>query len=145
VQSSLQEAGKYNITEHVLPGIANNSRYMRRTSFDPKEYFEFTVLPVITSISPNSGNVGGQYLTLSGTGFSANIKNNTVTVEGNDCKVTLAEDKKIECTLAAKDAGQTTLLSTNTSASQLNGYISGAGLKYARYVRTGSIDSLSEF
>ena len=35
-KSSTQEAGKYNVTEQTVPGNANNSRYMRRSSFDPK-------------------------------------------------------------------------------------------------------------
>ena len=88
IESSSQEAGKYNVTEHVVPGFTNNSRYMRRTSFDPKEYFEFTALPTVKSISPTSGNVGGQYLTIVGTGFSNEPTNNSVTVDGNDCAVT---------------------------------------------------------
>jgi len=35
-KSSQQEAGKYNISELVLPGYADHSIYMRRSSFDPK-------------------------------------------------------------------------------------------------------------
>ena len=89
-ESSSQEAGKYNVTEHVIVGYANNDMYMRRASSDPTEYFEFTALPTIASVSPNTGNIGGQYLTLKGTGFSPNLINNTVTVDGNDCKVTAA-------------------------------------------------------
>ena len=34
-ESSSQEAGKYNVTEHVVPGYANNNIYMRRASSDP--------------------------------------------------------------------------------------------------------------
>lgn len=89
-ESSSQEAGNYNVSELVVPGYSNNSRYMRRSSLVPDEYFEFTALPTIRSVSPVNGNVGGQYLTITGTGFSNNIANNTVTVDGNDCKVTSA-------------------------------------------------------
>lgn len=39
IESRTQEAGKYNVTEHVVPGFSNNSRYLRRTSLDPNEYF----------------------------------------------------------------------------------------------------------
>ena len=116
---------------------------MRRSSFDPQEYFEFTSLPTVAAVTPATGNVGGQYLTISGTGFSPNPKNNTVTVDGNDCSVTSADNYQIKCTLAAKGPS-TSLLSTNSS-SQSNGYFSGAGLKYARYTRSSSIDTLAKF
>jgi len=71
IQSSTQEAGRYNITEHVTVGYGDNSRFMRRSSLDPTDNFQFTVLPTVTKVSPNSGNIGGQYLTISGTGFSS--------------------------------------------------------------------------
>lgn len=35
VQSSSQEAGLYNVSELVVPGYANKSKYMRRSSLDP--------------------------------------------------------------------------------------------------------------
>lgn len=35
VQSSDQEAGHYNVTEHVTVGYGDYSRYMRRSSLDP--------------------------------------------------------------------------------------------------------------
>lgn len=35
IQSSTQEAGKYNVSEQVLVGFANNSYYMRRSSLTP--------------------------------------------------------------------------------------------------------------
>lgn len=142
-KSTTQEAGRYNVTEQTVPGTANNSRYMRRSSLNPQDYFEFTSLPTVSAVSPASGNVGGQYLTISGTGFSPNPKNNTVTVDGNDCSVTSSSNYEIKCTLAAKGSSSSKL-STNSS-SQVNGYFSGAGLKYARYAVTSSIDTLSKF
>jgi len=117
---------------------------MRRSSFDPTEYFEFTSLPTVSGVSPTSGNVGGQYLTISGTGFSPNPNNNTVTVDGNDCSVTSANNNEIKCTLGSKSSSLTSLLSTNSS-SQANGYFSGAGLKYARYTYSSSINTLTKF
>lgn len=144
IQSSSQEAGKYNASEQVLVGFANNSYYMRRSSFDPKEYFEFTALPTITGVSPNNGNIGGQYLTVSGTGFSANPANNTVLVDGNDCLVTSASQNQLKCTVSKKDSSKSSLLASNAS-SQQNGYFGGAGLKYARYTAGSAIDTISEF
>ena len=144
IESRTQEAGKYNVTEHVVPGFSNKSRYMRRTSLDPNEYFEFTALPTIQSVSPSSGNLGGQYVTIAGTGFSNEPTNNSVTVDGNDCKVTSSFNEEIQCTLAPKNNGVSSLLSTNSSG-QVSGYFSGAGLKYARYTTSSSINTIAEF
>ena len=90
-ESHLQAAGKYNVSEQVVPGTADNSIYLKRTSLVPGEYFEFAVLPTVTSVSPAQGNLGGQYITLTGTGFSAQLKNNSVTVDGNPCEVTYTD------------------------------------------------------
>lgn len=53
----------------MVHGFADKERYVRRSSL-MSEYFEFTALPVVTSFSPNSGNTGGQFLQIQGTGFS---------------------------------------------------------------------------
>jgi len=67
--SYLKKAGKYAVSEYLTPG--NSAAYfkLRRTSFLDENY-NFVVLPNITSISPNSGAVGGQILTIKGSGFS---------------------------------------------------------------------------
>jgi hypothetical protein len=144
-ESSSQEAGKYNVTEKVIVGYADNNRYMRRTSFDPNEYFEFTALPAVSSISPVTGNIGGQYLTISGTGFSNSPTNNTVTVDGNDCHVTAATNNELKCTLAPKNSSLSSQLPTNTTGTQTQGFFSGAGLAYARYIISSLIDTQDEF
>lgn len=99
---------------------------MRRSSFTAKEYFEYSVLPTITSVSPMRGNVGGQYLTIKGTGFSPNPKNNSITVDGNTCDITYASNGQLSCILAPKTAAST-LLATNSS-NQTNGFLGGAGV-----------------
>lgn len=144
LESSVQEAGKYNVSEQVTPGFAKNNILMRRSSFDPHEYFEFTSLPTVGSVAPANGNIGGQYLTISGTGFSLNPANNSVSVDGNDCKVTSASSDQLKCTVANKDPAKSSLLSTNAS-SQVSGYFSGAGLTYARYPISTAIDTMAEF
>jgi hypothetical protein len=106
------------------------------------ESFEFSALPTITSVSPSAGNIGGQYLTIKGNGFSLNLKNNTVTVDGTSCKITSSANGQINCVLNPKSA-TITKLSTNSS-SQQNGYFAGAGIQYARYTVTSSIDSISK-
>jgi hypothetical protein len=89
--------------------------------------FEFTVLPTIKSVSPNSGNQAGQLLTITGTGFSQRAQNNSVKVDGNDCKVTSVDNDVLKCTLEKKDFAVSSKLAT-TSASQQKGYFSGRGL-----------------
>lgn len=103
-------------------------------------------MPTITSISPSTGNVAGQTLTITGNGFSATAKNNTVSVDGNDCKVTYASNGQVVCTIAPKDAAKSAKIDTN-SGSQQSGYFSGAGVKYARYraVSGSSIDTINTF
>jgi hypothetical protein len=72
----------------LTPGLAKNDAGMRRSSLVSGDYFEFTALPTISSIAPSQGNLGGQYLVIDGTGFSANTNNISVTVDGNICDVT---------------------------------------------------------
>lgn len=106
------------------------------------ESFEFSALPTITSVSPSSGNIGGQYLTIKGNGFSPNLKNNSVTIDGTNCKITSSANGQINCILNPKSS-TTTELSTNSS-SQQNGYFAGAGIQYARYSVTTLINSISK-
>lgn len=98
-------------------------------------------MPTVTSITPSSGNTGGQNITVYGTGFSLEPKNNTVSIDGTPCKVTEASQGSLKCTLGPKDTTKSSLLSTN-STSQANGYFSGAGATYVRYSFS---DSLSKF
>ncbi len=100
------------------------------------------MLPTINSVSPNRGNVGGQYLTIKGTGFSPNPKNNSITVDGNVCEITFASSGQLNCILATKTASST-LLATNSS-NQTNGFLGGAGVQYARYPRT-SFSNMNTF
>lgn len=143
IASSLQVGGRYNVTEHLTPGIAHKVASIRRPSLVEGEYFEFTSLPTITSISPATGNLGGQVITLSGTGFSGVLANNSVSVDGNNCEVKSATETSLVCILGAKNPSASALLAT-TSSSQVNGYFAGAGLKYARYSIT-STTTISAF
>ena len=83
-------------------------------------------------------------MTIVGTGFSNEPTNNTVIVDGNDCKVTSSFNEEIQCTLAARNNGVSSLLSTNSSG-QVSGYFSGAGLNYARYTYSSSINTIAKF
>lgn len=116
----------------MTPGLAINDPGMRRSSLVKGDYFEFTALPTISSIAPSQGNLGGQYLVIGGTGFSANTNNISVTVDNNVCTVTKSSENQISCTLSPRNSTLSSKLQTN-STNQLNGYFSGAGLNYSRY------------
>jgi len=112
--------------------LANHNIYLRRSSLNKNDNFEYTVLPSVSWISASTGNLGGQYLTIYGNDFSLNPANNTVSVDGTNCAVTAVTSGQLSCTVAPRVPGTTTLYTT-TSNSQQNGYPSGAGLQYARY------------
>jgi hypothetical protein len=110
VASNQQVAGKYFVSQKVTPGFALRADGLRRASLNPDDNFEFSVLPTITTVSPLNGNLGGQLLTIKGTGFAAVAANNSVTVDGNPCKITSSSDSQISCTLAAKDPAHSSRL-----------------------------------
>jgi hypothetical protein len=129
--ASVQEAKKYSVEEHVVPGYSAPGYQLRRTSF-LNENFHFVVLPAISSITPNYGAEFGQRITISGSGFTQNSSVAQVSVDGNNCKVVSTSMGRIVCNLAERNSSLSALLNTN-SGSQVNGYLSGTGLKYARY------------
>jgi hypothetical protein len=97
------------------------------------------VLPNISSISPQTGAIGGQEITITGSGFSLTPGNNVVTVDATPCNVNTVNANQLTCTLGAKDLNQSSLLLSNanttnaTNYTQLNGYESGSGFFYNRY------------
>lgn len=140
-QSHLMEGGNYNVSEQVVFGLADRGTFLRRSSLVHGEYFEFTALPTVSGINTHRGNNGGQSLSITGTGFSLNKNNNTVQVDGNNCKVTFSDEGSIQCILDPKSTTLSTKLSS-TSSSQTNGYVSGAGINYARYSYSTNIAGL---
>ena len=95
------------------------------------------MLPGISSVSPNVGTYSGNTLTITGRGFSTIPANIAVDVNGTICDVSSSTLTQIVCNLREKQLSNHSILTTN-SASQVNGYTSGSGLKYRRY-RTGSL------
>lgn len=85
-QSKVQEAGLYNVSEHVVAGWSQKSPSLRKASLS-NIYYEHTVLPAISKVSSNQGSIHGQQLVISGTGFSNNKNNLTVKVGGVNCEV----------------------------------------------------------
>jgi hypothetical protein len=128
----------YNVTQQVLVGYADHATFLRRSSLIPGEYFQFTALPTVDSLSTNTGNIGGQKLSITGSGFSLNKKDNSVFVDANPCDISYSDKGNIQCTVAPKNETLSKKL-FSTFANQTKGYSSGAGLNYARYEYSSTI------
>lgn len=111
---------------------------MRKPSLT-KNYYEHTVLPAISSITPTSGSMIGQDIVIKGSGFSTNKAKISVTVDSVPCEITSSTLSEISCRVGAKQPSNTAQLSTN-SATVVNNYIAGAGFKYERYDITGLVN-----
>jgi hypothetical protein len=61
--------------------------------------YDATKTPLLTAINPRHGTVtGGDSVTFSGTGFSANTADYNVTLDGINCNVTAATTTSVTCT-----------------------------------------------
>ena len=88
IQSVEQVAGKYNVSSHVKAGISHEQSTLRKATLDPEEYYYHqTLMPSISSVEPHLGIVGGQIIKIMGTGFSSDLENNSISVDGVPCKV----------------------------------------------------------
>ena len=85
-QAALQEAGRYVLKEHVVAGYAQKNYKMMKTS-NSGEVYEHTVLAAIDSLSVHEGLLGGQDITIKGTGFTAHPTEVSVTVDTVPCDV----------------------------------------------------------
>ena len=85
-QAANQMAGKYNISEQVVPGYASNKASMRKSSWI-NEYYEFTVMPTISAVSSHSGTFSGDTITITGTGFAKEPSKISVKVDNTPCTV----------------------------------------------------------
>ncbi|CAM6001510.1 unnamed protein product [Sphagnum balticum] len=130
-QATVQEAGKYNVSEYLTPGYSIPDYHLRRASL-LQENFHFAVLPSISSISPATGSVAGQAISIQGTGFSNDPTKISVSVDGVSCSVTSSTISSINCLTIPKTSNDSAKLSTNSTSQNL-GYFSGAGLAYNRY------------
>ena len=60
---------------------------MQKTS-DSGEIYQHTVLPLVESVTPNEGLVGGQDISITGKGFSTDQSVIDVSVDGVACDIT---------------------------------------------------------
>lgn len=99
--------------------------------------YQFIVSPAISSLSNHASGSKGIDITITGTGFSLDPTEISVTAAGLPCSVTSSSTTQIVCTVGSDISGNTYgLLATNTTHTQTNGYISGTGFNYARYETT---------
>ena len=131
-QSNTQEAGRYTAKEHVNVGYSWSNHFMRRTHFNTT-YYEHTVLPGINSISPSSGYIYGNELTISGIGFPTDKARVSVSVEGVSCNVISSTSSEIVCNLEEKTTQTRKVEMENASLAQSYPYIGGSGFKYTRH------------
>jgi hypothetical protein len=61
--------------------------------------YEDTKTPLLTAINPRHGTVtGGDAVTFSGTGFSANVDDYSIIIDGIPCNVSAATSTSVTCT-----------------------------------------------
>lgn len=131
--SATHPAGKVDVTERTLKGTALKDSGMYQISTTNDGNFEHVIHPSVSSVYPTTGSKLGQDLVISGSNFSPDKSLVSVSVDGVDCDVTKSTWSTIECRLQEKQAADTSLLASNTTTTQVNGYIGGAGWDYERY------------
>lgn len=100
-QPALQKAGKYSLSEYLVPGRSASWDLSWKATFDNKERFQFVVLPLVNATT-SSGSIYGQDLVIKGTGFSPNTSEIKVSVDGVNCNVFQSTLTSINCKLEAK-------------------------------------------
>jgi len=130
----IQEGGLYNVTEWVTPGYADKSPRLLSANLATGTNAEFTVTPVVSSISSHLGGSAGQTITITGSGFSTDATRIEVSAANIPCTVTAASTSSVTCVVQPNPAGNTFgKLTSNTSGTQTDGFFAGSGLKYTRY------------
>ena len=94
----------------------------------PVENYEYSsvLTPVVNSVSPSNGETGDA-ITLSGSGFGADISDNLVLIDGVECAVTSASIDSIECIVGSHSAG---MYAIELHVNAIGNAISGADFEY---------------
>ena len=102
--------------------------------------YQVLLLPAVTGLSENVGSSEAHKLTIYGSGFG-NIKNSVdVRVAGVNCPVTEVLPNSVTCVARPSNSDSNILpnsgrLPTDTTRTQINGYVSGTGVSFRRYSR----------
>ena len=82
------EGGYYTVKPWMRPGYAKNAYKMKYASLtNPGQIFELIVNPSVTAVSMHSGAVGGNKITITGTGFSADSTKLNIKAAGLNCLI----------------------------------------------------------
>jgi hypothetical protein len=128
------EGGYYSFSEKTLTGLADKHPRTRSWSWILNKNYEMLVHPYIDSISQASGSPLGSTLVITGGGFSRTPSKIMVSVGGTTCDVVSSSETQIVCNTRSFDPSQSTLgLVATNSTLQLNGTISGSGIRFKRY------------
>eukprot|EP00698_Gefionella_okellyi_P011072 TRINITY_DN2904_c0_g2_i1.p1 TRINITY_DN2904_c0_g2~~TRINITY_DN2904_c0_g2_i1.p1 ORF type:complete len:3969 (+),score=910.30 TRINITY_DN2904_c0_g2_i1:483-12389(+) len=89
-QAGPQEGGLYNITFFIAGKGASTGQASAWQLDASTNLYQTEVKTVISSVTPDTGSVeGGTVLTLTGSGFSANVESTSVTVGDEPCDIVL--------------------------------------------------------
>lgn len=132
--NSATEGGYYGLSEKTLTGLADKHPRTRSWSAFQNSHYDVLVHPFVDAVSQSSGSPMGQTLVLTGGGFSRVPSRNSVIVGGTPCDVASSSETQIVCTTQVTNMTSNLFgkLPTN-STSQVNGSISGVGIRFKRY------------
>ncbi|GMH45335.1 hypothetical protein BSKO_13292 [Bryopsis sp. KO-2023] len=90
---------------NITVGVGESSDAMLTAALPEAFQYSPSLTPNITSISPELGTTaGGTSLTIAGTGFSTDIAQVSVTVDGVPCEVTEATESEVVCSTGYREA-----------------------------------------
>jgi hypothetical protein len=136
----LQPAGFYNFSELTIYGYSKHIPQSMITSPVKNFTYQVLLLPAVKGISENVGSSEAHKLTIYGSGFG-NIKNSVdVRVAGVNCPVIEVLPNSVTCVARPSNSDSNILpnsgrLPTDTTRTQINGYVSGTGVSFRRYSR----------
>lgn len=67
--------------------VGNSRSTFIESKFVDDPLYDHIVVPTVEAVSPDSGLLAGQQITITGSGFSSVAENNQVTVDGLACEV----------------------------------------------------------
>jgi hypothetical protein len=104
---------------------------MVKADLDTSQKYHFVVLPMVNDTT-KTGSINGQDVLIKGTGFSPDITKISVSVDGVNCAVSESTLSQIKCKLEKKatENATTTLSTSETNSTQVNGFDSGSGFFY---------------
>lgn len=137
------EAGFYNLSELTYQGWAQRSPLLSSTAFVNQTTLAYDVMvqPIVTAVSSNAGGAGGyDSIAITVSSGVKDVSKYEVTASGVKCDSLTVAGSVLTCiTSPSPTTGFTNGKILNSTATQTDPYIAGAGAKFTRY----DISSLS--